>query len=104
MLVLSVQLLKLGTLEDIFDDLHEVDSKDLERFFEMEALGQFYLKLEGSRDCHADLFLPNKKRLAQLQTTVRADPGLIRVCYQLLYIPVVWKLTWFTSLNWRKRQ
>ncbi|KAJ5532166.1 hypothetical protein N7494_008718 [Penicillium frequentans] len=78
MLVLSVQLLKLGTLEDIFDDLHEVDSKDLERFFEMEALGQFYLRLEGSRDCHANLFLPNKKRLAQLQTTVRAVPNLIR--------------------------
>ncbi|KAJ6084411.1 hypothetical protein N7486_011211 [Penicillium sp. IBT 16267x] len=80
MLVLSVQLRKVGTLEDIFDDLHEkeVDSKDLERFFEMETLGQFYLKLDGSPDCHANLFLPNKKRLAQMQTTIMADPESTR--------------------------
>ncbi|KAJ5659139.1 hypothetical protein N7507_005590 [Penicillium longicatenatum] len=78
MLVLSVQLRKLGTLEDIFDDLHEVDSKDLERFYEMEALGQFYLTLDGSPDCHANLALPNKRRLAQMQTTVMAHPHLTR--------------------------
>ena len=85
-----MQLLKLGTLEDVFDDLHEVDSKDLERFFEMEALGQFYLKLDGSRDCRANLFLPNKKRLAQMQTTIRAHPDLNRVCCHLPHVPVVW--------------
>lgn len=90
MLVLSVQMLKLGPLEDIFDDFHGVDSKDLERFFEMEALGQFSLKLDGSRDCHANIFLPNKKRLAQLQTIVGADPDLIRVCYHLPDLLVVW--------------
>lgn len=97
MLVLSVQLRKVGTLEDIFDDLHEkeVDSKDLEHFFEMEALGQFYLKLDGSPDCHANLFLPNKKRLAQIQTTIMADPESIRVCYHLPYIPVIWNSNMF---------
>jgi hypothetical protein len=98
MLVLSVQLRKLGTLEDMFDDLHEVDSKDLELFYEMEALGQFYLTLDGSPDCHANLFLPNKRRLVQMQTTVMAHPHLTRVCYHLI-LQSHGTLTWFTSLD-----